>query len=59
MTGSRFARGDVDVLQREARRDRGAQRPFAVDVVGGEAGAVGLDEEAADRVFLRPLPWPR
>jgi hypothetical protein len=44
----------VHVLQREAAGVGGAQAPLAVDIVGGEAGAIGLDEEAADILVLPP-----
>ena len=38
----------MHVLQREAAGVGGAQAPLAVNIVGGEAGAVGLDQEATD-----------
>ena len=50
--GQQVGGGDVDVLQREAAGDGGAQAPLAVDFVGGEAGAIGLDEEAADAIVF-------
>ena len=46
--GEEIGGGNAHVLQREAGGDGGAERPLAVDVLGGEAGAVGFDEEAAD-----------
>ena len=46
--GEQVGGGDMDILQREAAGDGGAQAPFAVDFVGAEAGAVGFDKEAAD-----------
>ncbi len=42
----------MNVLQRQPGCDRSAQRPFAVNVVGLEAGAVFFDEEAANLVVF-------
>ncbi len=42
----------MHVLQGEAAGDGGAQGPLAVDFVGAEAGAVGLDKEAADLIVF-------
>jgi hypothetical protein len=40
--------GDADVLEGEGGGGGGAHTHFALFAAGGEAGAVGLDEEGAD-----------
>ncbi len=48
--GEQVGGGDVHVLKREAAGEGGAEAPLAVHFGGGEAGAVGLNQEAADPV---------
>jgi hypothetical protein len=40
--------GHMHVLQREAAGVGGAQAPLAVNIVRGEAGAIGFDQETTD-----------
>ncbi len=42
----------MNVLQRQARRNRSAQRPLAVNVISLEAGTIGFDQEAANLVVF-------
>ena len=46
--------GQTDVLQHELTGHRGAQRDLVPDVVPGEAGGAGRDEETADTVVGDP-----
>jgi hypothetical protein len=50
--GEKIAGRNVHVYEREAAGDGGAEGPFAVDIFGGEAGAICFDEEAADAIVL-------
>ena len=54
--GQQRGGGHAHILHGEAGGDGGAQRPFAVDIVGAEAGQFGVDEKSADAtVFVIDL----
>ena len=55
--GQKIFLGDGAIAEGQAGSDRSAQRPFAVDVPGFEAGRAFFDQEAAD-FFVFAL-WPR
>ena len=42
----------MDILEGEAAGYGGAKAPLAVDLIGGKAGAIGFDEEAADTIVF-------
>src|ERR1700731_939537 len=42
----------MNVLQRQPGSDRGPQRPLAVNILSREAGAIGLDEKAANFIIF-------
>ena len=54
--GKQRGGGDAHILHGEAGGNGGAERPFAVDIVGAEAGEFGVDQKSADAaVFIVDL----